>query len=214
MLVEMDADGSHQPGAIALLLDALRDADLVLGSRYVPGGSVVNWPKSREWLSQGGNWYTRRALQIPLQDATGGYGPSVRRPCGPRPRRGGQRRLHLPGRPCVPDSGQGVAGQEVPIEFVEREVGDSKMNRKIVSEAPLAGHCVGRRERVAREDRREITAVFEVRVWVRRCADRRRRRPPAEPVALRAVPRGQRWCAARGACPSGCVPASPASARA
>ena len=73
VVVEMDADGSHQPEQLPLLLDALRDADLVLGSRYVPGGSVVNWPKSREWLSRGGNWYTRRALQIPLQDATGGY---------------------------------------------------------------------------------------------------------------------------------------------
>ncbi len=84
VVVEMDADGSHQPEQLPLLLDALREADLVLGSRYVPGGSVVNWPKSRELLSRGGNWYTRRALQIPLQDATGGYrafpGVDVARP--------------------------------------------------------------------------------------------------------------------------------------
>ena len=54
-------------------IDALRDADLVLGSRWIPGGEVVNWPKSREFLSRGGNAYTRMALDVPLHDATGGY---------------------------------------------------------------------------------------------------------------------------------------------
>ena len=73
VLIEMDADGSHQPEQLPLLLDALRDADLVLGSRWVPGGEVVNWPKSREVLSRGGNLYTRLALDVPLLDATGGY---------------------------------------------------------------------------------------------------------------------------------------------
>ena len=61
------------PSSCPRLLDALRDADLVLGSRWVPGGEVVNWPKSREFLSRGGNLYTRLALDVPLQDATGGY---------------------------------------------------------------------------------------------------------------------------------------------
>ena len=73
VVVEMDADGSHAPEQLPRLLAALENADLVLGSRYVPGGAVVNWPKSRELLSRGGNLYTRLLLRLPLQDATGGY---------------------------------------------------------------------------------------------------------------------------------------------
>ena len=73
VVVEMDADGSHQPEELHRLLSALQDADLVLGSRYVPGGQVRNWPKSREILSRGGNTYTRIMLGIPFHDATGGY---------------------------------------------------------------------------------------------------------------------------------------------
>ncbi|MFZ1653634.1 MAG: polyprenol monophosphomannose synthase, partial [Candidatus Nanopelagicales bacterium] len=73
VVIEMDADGSHQPEQLHFLLEALREADLVLGSRWVQGGSVVNWPKSREFLSRGGNWYTRVALGMPLRDATGGF---------------------------------------------------------------------------------------------------------------------------------------------
>ncbi len=149
VVVEMDADGSHQPEQLPLLLDALRDADLVLGSRWVPGGTVLNWPKSREVLSKGGNWYTRRALRIPLHDATGGYRAF---------RSTTLRALDLDG---VGSAGyifqvdlayrtlaQGLRVVEVPIEFVEREVGDSKMNRKIVSEALWRVTVWGVRERV------------------------------------------------------------------
>jgi dolichol-phosphate mannosyltransferase len=163
VVVEMDADGSHQPEQLPLLLDALRNADLVLGSRWVPGGTVVNWPKSREILSKGGNWYTRRALRIPLQDATGGYRAF---------RASTLRALDLDG---VGSAGyifqvdlayrtlaKGMRVVEVPIEFVEREVGDSKMNRKIVSEALWRVTVWGVRERVhqARDaiaERRERT---------------------------------------------------------
>lgn len=150
VVVEMDADGSHQPEQLPLLLDALREADLVLGSRYVPGGSVVNWPKSREVLSRGGNWYTRKALRMPLMDATGGYRAF---------RASTLRALDLDG---VGSAGyifqvdlahrtlaRGLRVREVPIEFVEREVGDSKMNRKIVSEALWRVTIWGARERVA-----------------------------------------------------------------
>ncbi|MGE5718352.1 MAG: polyprenol monophosphomannose synthase, partial [Nocardioidaceae bacterium] len=70
---EMDADGSHQPEQLPRLLAALEDADLVLGSRWVPGGSVVNWPWARQALSRGGNLYTRLLLGIPVRDATGGF---------------------------------------------------------------------------------------------------------------------------------------------
>ncbi len=73
VLIEMDADGSHQPEELPRLLTALKGADLVLGSRWVPGGRVVNWPKSREFISRGGSLYSRVALDLPLRDITGGY---------------------------------------------------------------------------------------------------------------------------------------------
>lgn len=154
VVVEMDADGSHQPEQLPLLLDALRDADLVLGSRWVSGGTVVNWPKSREVLSRGGNWYTRRALNLPLRDATGGYRAF---------RASTLRSLDLHG---VGSAGyifqvdlayravnRGLVVKEVPIEFVEREVGDSKMNRKIVSEALWRVTVWGVRNRARRVTR-------------------------------------------------------------
>ena len=136
VVVEMDADGSHQPEQLPRLLVALRDADLVLGSRWVPGGSVVNWPKSRELLSRGGSFYTRLMLGVPMRDATGGYRAF---------RADTLRRLDLTG---VESAGYcfqvelgwravraGMRVREVPIEFVERELGDSKMDQKIVAEA-------------------------------------------------------------------------------
>ncbi|WP_433157264.1 polyprenol monophosphomannose synthase [Kribbella sp. CA-247076] len=136
VLVEHDADGSHQPEQLPRLLTALRDADLVLGSRYVPGGEVRNWPKSREILSRGGNIYTRLALGVPLKDATGGYRAF--------------RRATLEGIGLDEVASAGYCFQvdlawravkagfrvvEVPITFVERERGQSKMSRAIVVEA-------------------------------------------------------------------------------
>ena len=70
---EMDADGSHQPEELHRLLAALRDADLVIGSRWVPGGSIVNWPLHRQLLSRGGNAYIRTLLGIGVRDATAGF---------------------------------------------------------------------------------------------------------------------------------------------
>jgi dolichol-phosphate mannosyltransferase len=64
-VVEMDADGSHAPEQLSDLLDALRDADAVLGSRYVPGGKVVNWPMNRQLISRTGNLYVRMVLGMP-----------------------------------------------------------------------------------------------------------------------------------------------------
>ncbi len=136
VLVEMDADGSHQPEQLPKLLAALADADLVLGSRWVQGGRVVNWPRSREVLSRGGNLWTRIALGIPLKDATGGY-RAFRR----------ETLLGL-GLDDVASAGYcfqvdlawralkaGFRVVEVPITFVERQYGDSKMSQKIVIEA-------------------------------------------------------------------------------
>jgi dolichol-phosphate mannosyltransferase len=136
VLVEMDADGSHQPEQLPRLLDALRDADLVLGSRWVPGGGTQNWSKGREVLSRGGNIYTRAMLGVPIHDATGGYRAF---------RADTLRNLDLH---TVASQGycfqvdlawrtvqRGMTVKEVPITFVERSVGDSKMSRAIVAEA-------------------------------------------------------------------------------
>jgi dolichol-phosphate mannosyltransferase len=136
VLVEMDADGSHAPEQLPRLLAALRHADLVLGSRWVPGGTVVNWPKSREFLSRGGNLYTRMALGIELHDATGGYRA--------------YRREVLESIDYAAVGSEGYCFQvdlawralragfrvvEVPITFAERERGESKMSGAIVREA-------------------------------------------------------------------------------
>jgi dolichol-phosphate mannosyltransferase len=135
-VVEMDADGSHQPEQLPLLLDALTNADLVLGSRYVPGGRVLNWPKSREIISRGGNIYVRMMLGVGLKDATGGY----------RVYRADT--LRAIGLDEVESQGYcfqvdlalralhaGLRVVEVPITFVERVHGASKMSRSIVLEA-------------------------------------------------------------------------------
>jgi dolichol-phosphate mannosyltransferase len=135
-MVEMDADGSHQPEDLPRLLRALDDADAVLGSRYVPGGKVQNWAKSRELLSRGGNTYTRLMLGIPLHDATGGY--RVYRATTLRKIRlddvesqGYCFQIDLSRRAIQ----AGLKVVEVPITFVERSRGASKMSNAIVREA-------------------------------------------------------------------------------
>jgi len=136
VLVEMDADGSHQPEQLRSLLVALVDADVVLGSRWVPGGSVVNWPIHRKALSLGGNVYTRVLLGMPIGDATGGFRAY---------RASALRSMDLHD---VASAGycfqvdlvwravrRGLSVVEVPITFVERTVGDSKMSEGIVRES-------------------------------------------------------------------------------
>ena len=136
VVVEMDADGSHRPEELPRLLAQIAHSDVVLGSRWVPGGSVVNWPASRRMLSQGGSLYTRLALGIPTRDATGGYRAY---------RASALRALDLD---TVESNGycfqidllwrslqRGLVVREVPITFVEREAGTSKMSRRIVREA-------------------------------------------------------------------------------
>jgi dolichol-phosphate mannosyltransferase len=153
-VVEMDADGSHQPEQLPSLLAALDHADVVLGSRWVRGGRVRNWPKSREILSRGANIYARLALGIPLHDATGGYRvyrssvlkaldlDSVRS-------QGYCFQVDL----ALRSLEAGFAVAEVPIVFVEREHGASKMSRSIVLEAlwRVASWAARRRWRSVRE---------------------------------------------------------------
>ncbi len=136
VVVEMDADGSHAPEQLPRLLAGLENADLVLGSRWVAGGAVVNWPRSRELLSRGGNAYTRLVLGLPLRDATGGY-RAYRRPVLDEVLSSG---VASQGYCFQVDLAWQIwkAGHrvvEVPITFVERERGESKMSRAIVVEA-------------------------------------------------------------------------------
>jgi dolichol-phosphate mannosyltransferase len=136
VVVEMDADGSHAPEDLPALLAALRDADLVLGSRYVPGGAVRNWPAHREWLSRGGNLYSRLALGVPIRDITGGYRAFRRQvleelDLGEVASQGYCFQVDVAYRAVR----SGFRVREVPITFVERERGASKMSRSIVTEA-------------------------------------------------------------------------------
>ncbi|MCT9106771.1 polyprenol monophosphomannose synthase [Streptomyces mirabilis] len=159
VLVEMDADGSHQPEELPRLLTALKGADLVLGSRWVPGGRVVNWPKSREFISRGGSMYSRLMLDVPIRDVTGGFRAF--------------RRETLEGLGLGEVASQGYCFQvdlarravksgfhvvEVPITFVERELGDSKMSRDILVEALWRVTTWGVGERVGRITGRKHTS--------------------------------------------------------
>jgi len=136
VVVEMDADGSHQPEQLPRLLDALRSADLVLGSRWVPGGRTENWPASRQLISRGGTAYTRLALGVPIHDATGGYrafrADTLRQlDLHEVASQGYCFQIDLAWRAVQ----RGLTVREVPITFVERTAGASKMSRKIVAEA-------------------------------------------------------------------------------
>lgn len=149
VVVEMDADGSHAPEDLPRLLQALRDADLVLGSRYVPGGQVVNWPWHREWLSRGGNLYCKIALGARINDITGGYRAYRRRvldklELGDVASQGYCFQVDLAWRTAQ----AGFRVVEVPITFTEREIGQSKMSGHIVREALLRITQWGVRHRV------------------------------------------------------------------
>jgi dolichol-phosphate mannosyltransferase len=136
LIVEMDADFSHDPAHLPQMLAAAADADLVLGSRYVDGGGIRNWGRLRRLVSRGGCWYARTVLGVPVQDLTGGF------KCF--------RREVLEALDLSRIRSQGYAFQveltyralqlgfrvvEVPIVFTDRRVGQSKMSRRIVLEA-------------------------------------------------------------------------------
>jgi dolichol-phosphate mannosyltransferase len=136
LIVEMDADGSHRPEDLPRLLATSAGADAVIGSRYVPGGTVVNWPKSREFLSRGANLYNRIMLGVRVRDATGGFRVY---------RAATLREIDLNG---IQSAGYcfqidmtlrvlqaGLKITEVPITFIERERGTSKMSNTVIIEA-------------------------------------------------------------------------------
>jgi dolichol-phosphate mannosyltransferase len=136
LIGEMDADGSHQPEELPRLLAAVADADLVIGSRWVPGGSVLNWPWHRRALSRAGNLYTRVLLGIGVRDATAGFRIF---------RRETLQTVHLEEVQSLGYVFQvelvyrtlraGLRVREVPIAFVERVRGDSKMTPEVARES-------------------------------------------------------------------------------
>ena len=158
-VVEMDADGSHRPEHLPRMLAEAADADLVIGSRYVPGGKIVNWPLDRKAISMAGNLYIKLILGMPVNDATAGY--RVYR----------AETLRTIGLDEVESAGYvfqtdltvrtvraGLRVVEVPITFVEREIGDSKMDGDVVRESMtritrwgLAHRCQQLRRLVDRE---------------------------------------------------------------
>jgi dolichol-phosphate mannosyltransferase len=143
LLVEMDADGSHAPESLPAMIDLVRSASgrppaLVIGSRWVPGGDVVNWPRSREVLSRGGNAYARFMLRLDVRDVTAGfrvYSADVLREIdlAEIDSKGYCFQVDMTLR--VVDAGRAVV--EHPITFRERIAGESKMSRNIVVEAML-----------------------------------------------------------------------------
>jgi dolichol-phosphate mannosyltransferase len=135
-VLEMDADFSHDPAYLPGMLEAAREADLVLGSRNVPGGGTRNWGVGRKLISRGGSLYARTILGIPVRDLTGGF------KCF---RREVLEAIDLPSVECTGYAFQieltyralrkGFRVKEIPIVFVDRRVGHSKMSRRIVLEA-------------------------------------------------------------------------------
>jgi dolichol-phosphate mannosyltransferase len=136
LVLEMDCDFSHDPADVPRLIAAAGDADLVIGSRYVEGGSVGNWGPVRRFVSAGGSWYARRILGVPIRDLTAGF------KCY---RRAVLERIELD---TITAKGyafqietayrtlqSGFRVEEIPISFVDREEGGSKMSKAIVLEA-------------------------------------------------------------------------------
>jgi dolichol-phosphate mannosyltransferase len=136
LIIEMDADFSHRPEDLVKILKAAESADFVVGSRWVPGGSTVNWGIGRKVISRGGSFYTRTILGYKLSDWTGGFNAWNRRV------------LEGIGLDTILSNGysfqielkyrslrKNFKCQEVPIVFEDRRVGQSKMSSKIVGEA-------------------------------------------------------------------------------
>jgi dolichol-phosphate mannosyltransferase len=136
LVVEMDADLSHDPADIPRLVAAAADADLVLGSRYVPGGGVRDWGPIRRALSRGGSWYARRVLGLQVRDLTGGYKCFRRQvlesiDLGEARSHGYVFQVELTYRA----SQAGFRVREIPITFRDRTHGRSKMSWRIALEA-------------------------------------------------------------------------------
>ncbi len=143
LLIEMDADGSHPPERLPAMIAAVTDDETgtiagSIGSRWVPGGSVVDWPWTRRFISKGGSWYARTMLGLPTRDVTAGFrvyrsAALAEIDIAAVESRGYCFQIDLTRRMYA----AGFNLREVPIEFHERERGESKMSSRIVAEAML-----------------------------------------------------------------------------
>lgn len=136
IVVEMDADLSHDPAEVPRLLEALERADVVIGSRYVPGGAIPRWGPLRRLLSRAGNAYARWWLRLPVRDATSGlraYRARVLADAGLDGIRSEGYAFQIEMTRRAASLGAAIA--EIPITFTERAGGRSKMSRRIVVEA-------------------------------------------------------------------------------
>ena len=136
VVVQMDADGSHPPESVTALVAALEDADVAIGSRYIPGGRTVNWPWHRLLISRVGNAYVRLLLGLPVRDATAGfraYRPGVLAVIAPDGTEASGYSFQIETTLRASEAGLRIA--EVPITFVERQEGASRMTASIAVEA-------------------------------------------------------------------------------
>ena len=139
LIFEMDADFSHDPAMLPRFVQAVDDCDLVLGSRYVPGGGVENWPASRQFMSRGGSFYARTILGVGVRDLTGGFKCFRRRVLETLnlddiETSGYAFQIEMTYRTLL----HGFRVKEMPIVFADRVQGVSKMSRKVFLEAVLA----------------------------------------------------------------------------
>jgi glycosyltransferase involved in cell wall biosynthesis len=147
----MDADFSHDPADIPRLLEASRNADLVIGSRYVPGGTLRNWPAHRMMLSAFANWYVRAITRLPVHDCTSGFrcwtrGLLERLPLQRIVSDGYAFQVELAWEAHM--AGGRIA--EIPITFVERRQGASKLSGAIIAESVVLPWRLAARPRVRR----------------------------------------------------------------
>lgn len=149
-MVEIDADGSHDPAALPSLLTAIDDgADLVIGSRYVPGGAIPDWPRVRRFISVAGNRYAAALLRLPVRDATAGfraYRASMLGQLDLQHMRADGYGFQVEMAYRVLRRGGRIV--EVPITFTDRVEGDSKMSWRIVFEAFVLVTLWGIRDRL------------------------------------------------------------------
>jgi len=139
VICQMDADLSHDPAQLPRLVEATAQADVVIGSRYVPGGTVVNWPKRRRMLSRFANIYIRMVTRLNARDCTSGYRCWRRNVLASLP----LDRFRSDGYSFLVEmlyvaAAQGWRTAEVPITFVERRVGQSKLSAGVLMESMLA----------------------------------------------------------------------------
>ena len=204
-IVQLDADGSHLPEQMPSLLAALdgtdpagEPVDLVIGSRWIPGGSIENWPRHREWLSRGGSAYARWVLQLPTRDATAGY-RVFRADALKRIRLDD---VHTRGYGFQVDMlwharEAGLTVVEVPVTFVERVQGRSKMSLGIVVEAMLHRHRLGNLQSAAPQASADEQQRVGDEAFARLTPGADERRVGAEPRGRERRDRAQRAAADR-----------------